>query len=104
MIAEPAFTPVTTPALLTVATLVLLEDQLTALFVAADGKTVAVSCRVLPSTSDVVFGATETPDADITPVTSIFFIDWHLTLPRPVQLSYPTTALYPPFEPDTMSL
>ena len=41
--AEPAETPVTTPSVVTVATLLLLEVQLTLLSVAVLGTTVAVS-------------------------------------------------------------
>ena len=46
MVALPAATPVTRPVLLTVATDVLFELQVTVLFVASEGKTVAVSCWV----------------------------------------------------------
>ena len=43
MVASPGATPVTSPVLFTVATEVLLELQITVLFVALDGKTVTVS-------------------------------------------------------------
>ena len=49
MVAEPGDLAVTSPLLLTVATAVLLDDQVTVLLVALAGSTVAVSCRVLPS-------------------------------------------------------
>ena len=50
IVAVPAFFAVTTPEVETVATVVLLEDQVTFLFVALDGDTVAVSVCVWPST------------------------------------------------------
>ena len=59
--AEPAAAPVTTPALLTVATAVLLEDQVTVLFVAVAGSTVAVRVVVAPIFTVAVVGATDTP-------------------------------------------
>ncbi len=49
MVAEPAALAVTTPEVETVATDVLLEDQVTPLLVALEGKTVAVRVAVLPS-------------------------------------------------------
>ena len=49
IVAEPADFAVTTPLLSTVATLLLLVDQVTALFVVLFGSTVAVSCIVSPS-------------------------------------------------------
>ena len=49
MVAEPADLAVTTPEVETVATDVLLEDQVTALLVALEGETVAVRVAVLPS-------------------------------------------------------
>ena len=49
MVAEPAALAVTTPEVETVATEVLLEDQVTALLVALEGETVAVRVAVLPS-------------------------------------------------------
>ena len=48
IVAVPAATPVTVPAL-TVAILVLLLDQLTFLFVALDGEIVGISVTVLPT-------------------------------------------------------
>jgi len=62
--AEPALTPVTTPEELTVATEVLLEDQVTDLLVALDGETVAVSVVEPPTETEVEVGETETPVAD----------------------------------------
>ena len=51
IVAVPAFLAVTTPEVETVATVVLLDDQVTLLFVALDGDTVAVSVCVWPSVS-----------------------------------------------------
>ena len=51
MVAVPAFFAVTTPEVETVATVVLLEDHVTFLFVALDGDTVAVIICVWPSVS-----------------------------------------------------
>lgn len=48
MVAEPAALAVTTPEEETVATDVLLDDQVTALLVALEGETVAVRVVVLP--------------------------------------------------------
>ena len=49
MVAEPVATPFTRPVLLTVATAVSLELQVTLLSVAEPGVTVAVSCSVAPT-------------------------------------------------------
>ena len=54
IVAVPAFFAVTTPEEETVATVVLLEDQVTFLFVALEGVTVAVSAWVWPSVIDNV--------------------------------------------------
>jgi hypothetical protein len=54
MVALPAATADTTPVLLTVAALVLLDVQLTVLFVASLGVIVAVNADVLPFVSDNV--------------------------------------------------
>ena len=51
----PAATPVTTPALETVATEVALEVQVTFLFVALEGLTVATNVTVLPTLTDAQF-------------------------------------------------
>ena len=51
IVAVPAFFAVTTPEEETVATVVLLEDQVIFLFVALEGVTVAVSACVWPSVS-----------------------------------------------------
>ena len=57
MVAFPQLLAVTRPSLLTVATLVLLELQVTFAFVTLLGNTVAVSCRVSPlfMVADVLF-------------------------------------------------
>jgi hypothetical protein len=60
-VAEPAATPVTTPEELTVAMLLLLLDQLTPLFVALEGATVAVSVVVEPTPTLTAVGLTVTP-------------------------------------------
>lgn len=49
MVAVPGFRAVTSPPLLTVATLVLLDDQAIVLFVVLLGDMVAASCNVVPS-------------------------------------------------------
>jgi len=61
MMALPAAIPVTRPVLLTVATNVLFELQLTVLLVAFEGKTVAVSCCVPFTGMDTSVGLTLTP-------------------------------------------
>jgi copper chaperone CopZ len=62
IVAVPAATGVTTPELLTVATVVLLDDQFTFLFAAFDGLTVAVSEPVAPpTTNESVVGLKVTP-------------------------------------------
>lgn len=48
IVAEPGAIAVTRPLLFTVAMLLLLVDQVTALFVALLGNTVAVNCKVFP--------------------------------------------------------
>ena len=67
IVAEPCATPLTNPLEFTVATPVLLELQLTVLFVAFDGDTVAVSCVLAPTFTDAVVGDT------LTPVTATLF-------------------------------
>ena len=54
IVAEPTPTAVTTPVVLTVATLVLLLDHVTFWFVALAGATVAVNVRVPPTFNEVV--------------------------------------------------
>ena len=61
IVAEPTATPVTTPAALTVATLVLLELQVTFLLEALLGDTVGVSVVVPPTAIDALIGNTVTP-------------------------------------------
>ena len=61
IVADPKATPVTRPVELTVATAVLPELQLTALFVAFAGDTVAVNCVVADGTIDTLAGLMETP-------------------------------------------
>ena len=63
MVAVPGPLAVTRPELLTVATLVLLDFQVTFLFMVVLGVTVAVSCSVWPvfNVADVLFS--ETPVA-----------------------------------------
>ena len=68
MVALPAATAVTSPEEFTVATEVLPDVQLTVLFVALEGATVAVSCCVPPGLSDTVTGDTDTPVTGILPV------------------------------------
>jgi hypothetical protein len=72
IVALPADTPVTTPDELTVATALLLVLQVTDLFVALDGNTVAVSCCVPPTFNDAVVGDTLTPvTGTFTPVFTV---------------------------------
>jgi len=61
ILAVPGFTPATTPALLTVATAVLLEDHDTAGFVASAGVTLAVNEVVVPTGTLTDAGITATP-------------------------------------------
>ena len=61
IVAVPAPTALTWPDWLTVATASLLLVQVTALFVALDGATVAVSCLVFPMTSSMLFVSSVTP-------------------------------------------
>ena len=61
MVAEPADLAVTTPEVETVATDVLLDDQVTALLVALEGETVAVRVEVLPSSRLNEVLSNETP-------------------------------------------
>ena len=61
MAALPAATAVTTPVELTVATAVLLLDQVTFLFVALLGATVAVNVVVEPTFTLALVGDTVTP-------------------------------------------
>ena len=68
MVALPDATAVIRPLEFTVATEVLFEVQLTALFVALEGATVAVSCCVPPGLSDTVAGDTDTSVTGILPV------------------------------------
>jgi len=60
MIAKPAPTPVTRPALFTVANEVLFELQVTVWFVAVEGKMLYISCWVVPVAILAVLGLTET--------------------------------------------
>ncbi len=61
IVAVPTATPVTRPELLTVAKEVFDELQVTVLFVAFEGATVAVSCWVAPTLIEAVVGLTVTP-------------------------------------------
>jgi hypothetical protein len=61
MVQVPAATGVTTPEALTVAMRGLLVAQVTDLFVAEVGATVATKLRVAPIATEEVFGATDTP-------------------------------------------
>ena len=61
MVAVPAARAVTTPELLTVATVVLLELQVTFLFVAVLGLTVAVKLSVPPTVNAALFLFSVTP-------------------------------------------
>ena len=60
IVAQPAATPVTRPDESTVANDVLLELQLTFLFVASDGSTVAVNWVVAPTSTETRIGDTLT--------------------------------------------
>ena len=61
IVAVPAATAVTKPEVLTVATAVLLDDQVTPVTVAFDGTSVAVSCCVALTARLAVVGLTVTP-------------------------------------------
>jgi hypothetical protein len=71
IVAVPCATPLTNPLALTVATEVLLELQLTVLFVAFDGDTVAVNCVVEPTFTDAVVGDTLTPVTATVPTLTV---------------------------------
>ena len=66
IMADPSEIAVTRPDEETVATDVELDSQLTFLFVAFDGLTVAVSCSVPPSVKDISDLFSETPVTEIT--------------------------------------
>ena len=65
MVALPFATAVTTPLAFTVATAVLSEAQVTVLFVALSGNTMAVRLPVCPGFSDRVAGATLNPVTEV---------------------------------------
>ena len=71
MFALPAVTAVTSPVLFTVATDVLSELQLTVLFVASDGETVAVSCCVTLTVTLADIGLKLTPVTGITGILTV---------------------------------
>jgi len=107
IVAVPAATPVTKPLLFTVATPVLLDDQVTALLVALDGETVAVSCCVDPEAIDAEVGLTVTPVtataltviADVAVLLPSLVVTVIVALPaatavtRPVELTVATEVL-----------
>jgi hypothetical protein len=70
IVAVPIFTPVTTPALDTVATLVLDELHVTVLLSASAGETVAVSAVVLPISTTAVVALSVSPVAGMVFVVS----------------------------------
>ena len=72
MIAVPAETAVTTPLLFTVATDVLLLDQVTFWLVAFSGEIVAVSTSVSPMSNDAVVGLRETPVTETSGVSVVY--------------------------------
>jgi hypothetical protein len=83
-VAEPAATPVTNPLEFTVATPVLFELQVTLLFVALDGDTVAVSWDVPPTPTETDVGETITPvtgtpvDPEVVPEITTVFVTAYL--------------------------
>ena len=66
MVADPAATAVTSPAVLTVAMAVLLDAQVTTVFVAFVGARVAVNCCVPPAVILAEVGLTVTPVTETT--------------------------------------
>ena len=91
----------TTP-LITVATRLLLDDQVTAVTVTLLGKIVRVKVLDCPICKAKLVG-------DILILVAITLFNaaakrTPLNEPKPVQLSYPTPAENPPFEPVTISL
>ena len=60
IVAVPAFLPTTTPLLLTVATLVLLDDQVTVLLATPAGETVAIRRCESPTYMNTVFSLIDT--------------------------------------------
>ncbi len=71
IVAEPAAFAVTTPLDETVATVVLLDDHVTALLVALEGETVAVSVPVVPAVKDILVLFRETPVTETVPALTV---------------------------------
>lgn len=71
IVAEPAAFAVTTPLDETVATVVLLDDHVTALLVALDGDTVAVRVPVVPAIKDILVLFRETPVTGTVPALTV---------------------------------
>ncbi len=71
----PADFAVIVPSDETVATDVSLDDQLTSLFVASDGETVAISCDESPSTKERVRLESFIPETGMA-----FTVTWHVAV------------------------
>ena len=84
IVAVPSFLAVTTPELETVATEVLLDDQVTDLSVAFEGDTVAVSVPVSPTVMDILLWFRVTPVTDTVE---------ELTVTEQVAVLLPSTVL-----------
>ena len=73
IVTVPVPTPVTTPVLLTVATVVLVENQVTVLLEAFDGATVAVRAVVAPTATEAVVGVTDRPVTGMVTLVTVMF-------------------------------
>ena len=91
MVAEPADLAVTVPSEATVATDVLLEDQVTSLFVALEGLTVAVNWEVSPSVMVIEDEFREIP---VTGTSFAFTVTWQLAV-LPPSVDQTTTVVVP---------
>ena len=90
MVAEPAFTALTTPVSLTVATEVSLLDHVTSRFVASAGETVAVRVRLSPTLRDASLRSRETPvTAAVTFTVQVAFTSPSLPFAEAVMVAVP---------------
>ena len=97
IVVVPAVTAVTNPVELTVAIAVLLDDQVTFLFVAVVGATVAVSCVVAPVVMLAVGGVTLTP---VTRIEALLVVITNVAVSAPAELAAIIPTLYVPLTVD----
>ena len=105
MVAEPTATDVINPELETVAIAVLLDNQESVLFAALEGDTVVIICCVCETVIETVVWLTailETRTGATAVARYVAKLE-PLMDPRPVQLSYPDPAEYPPLDPVIIS-